>query len=85
MIGGNDLLFLGRRFAVRIGEPVTWGDLAAPGRRGGLGHAPRAGVRRERRIARRITVGLHARTAAAMVRAHGRRATSLGRSCVGPV
>ena len=32
VIGGNDLLFLGRRIAVRIGEPVTWAELAASGR-----------------------------------------------------
>ena len=31
VIGGNDLLFLGRRIAVRIGEPVTWAELAAAG------------------------------------------------------
>jgi 1-acyl-sn-glycerol-3-phosphate acyltransferase len=71
VIGGNDLLFLGRRIAVRIGEPLTWvelamagGDVAVPA------GAPEPGSLQERRLARRVSEGLHARTAPAVLCAH---------------
>jgi 1-acyl-sn-glycerol-3-phosphate acyltransferase len=71
VIGGNDLLYLGRRIAVRIGEPVTWTDLAAAGGDGAVpSRAPEPGSGEERRLARRISEGLHAHTAAAVLRAH---------------
>jgi 1-acyl-sn-glycerol-3-phosphate acyltransferase len=71
VIGGNDLLFLGRRIAVRIGEPVTWVELAATGGAEPLPErAPAPGSGEERRLARRVSEGLHARTAVDVLRAH---------------
>jgi 1-acyl-sn-glycerol-3-phosphate acyltransferase len=71
VIGGNDLLYLGRRIAVRIREPVTWAELAmADGHEAVPGAAPEPGSGEERRLARRVSEGLHAHTAAAVLRAH---------------
>ncbi len=71
VIGGNDLLYLGRRIAVRIGEPVTWVELAASaGDEAVPGTAPEPGFAEERRLARRVAEGLHAHTAPAVLRAH---------------
>jgi 1-acyl-sn-glycerol-3-phosphate acyltransferase len=72
VIGGNDVLFRGRRVTVRVGKPVTWRELAAadgdaapvPER------APEPGSGDERRLARRVAVGLRAVTAPAVLRAH---------------
>jgi len=72
VIGGTDLLYLGRRIAVRIGEPVSWAELAEAG--GGAepvtGTAPAPGSAEERRLARRVAEGLHAHTAADVLLAH---------------
>jgi 1-acyl-sn-glycerol-3-phosphate acyltransferase len=70
VIGGNDLLYLGRRFVLRIGPPVTWRDLAA--RDGGPvpDAAPEAGSEPERRLAHRVTEGFRAHTEDAVLRAH---------------
>jgi 1-acyl-sn-glycerol-3-phosphate acyltransferase len=70
VIGGNDLLFLGRRIVVRIGEPVAWGDLAALDGHPVPREAPEHGSGDERRLARRVSEGLHAHTAEAVRRAH---------------
>ena len=71
VIGGNDLLFIGRRITIWIGEPVTWAELAAGG---GVepvpDTAPEPGSGEERRLARRVSEGLHAHTSAAVLRAH---------------
>jgi 1-acyl-sn-glycerol-3-phosphate acyltransferase len=70
VIGGNDLLFLGRRIAIRVGEPVAWQELAALD--GGVvpSDPPEPGSGEERRLARRVSEGLHALTADAVRRAH---------------
>jgi 1-acyl-sn-glycerol-3-phosphate acyltransferase len=60
VIGGNDLLFLGRRIAVRVGEPVEWRALA--GEAADL-PAPEPGSHDERRLARRVAEGLAGRVA----------------------
>ena len=67
VIGGNDLLFVGRRITVRVLEPVTWQALAgeAPGT-----PSPEAGSGAERRTARRVAEGLAALVAAEVLRAH---------------
>jgi 1-acyl-sn-glycerol-3-phosphate acyltransferase len=71
VIGGNDLLYLGRRIAVRIGRPVTWAELAAAGGVGPVpGTSPALGSGEERRLARRLSEGLRAHTAADVLRAH---------------
>ncbi len=73
VIGGNDLLFLGRRIAVRIGEPVAWAELALAAVGGGKAvpsTAPEPGSAEERRLARRVAEGLHAHTAADVLLAH---------------
>jgi 1-acyl-sn-glycerol-3-phosphate acyltransferase len=71
VIGGNDLLYLGRRIAVRIGEPVTWAELAVAGGPGPVPRtAPEPGSGEERRLARRISDGLRVHTAPAVLRAH---------------
>jgi 1-acyl-sn-glycerol-3-phosphate acyltransferase len=71
VIGGNDVLYLGRRIAVRIGEPVTWRALAATGGAESVPDlAPAPGSGEERRLARRVSEGLHAHTAVDVLRAH---------------
>jgi hypothetical protein len=71
VIGGNDLLYLGRRIAVRIGKPATWAELAVAGGDEVVpGTVPEPGSGEERRLARRVSEGLHASTAAAVLRAH---------------
>jgi 1-acyl-sn-glycerol-3-phosphate acyltransferase len=73
VIGGNDLLYLGRRIAVRIGKPVTWAELAVAGADDGEAArdaAPEPGSGEERRLARRVSEGFHAHTAPAVLRAH---------------
>ncbi len=71
VIGGTDLLYLGRRIAVRIGAPVTWAELAvAAGDEVVPDTAPEPGSGEERRLARRVSDGLHAHTAPAVLRAH---------------
>ncbi len=67
ILGGTHELYRGRRFRLDILPPVTWQDLA---------DLPSDAVRpepwssAERRVARRITVALHRRTADAVEAAH---------------
>jgi 1-acyl-sn-glycerol-3-phosphate acyltransferase len=70
VIGGNDLLFIGRRIVMRAGEPVTWRELAAADGGGVPEAVPAPGSEEERRLARRVSEGLRAVTAAAVRRAH---------------
>jgi 1-acyl-sn-glycerol-3-phosphate acyltransferase len=71
VIGGNDVLYLGRRIGVRIGRPVTWAELAAAGGDEMVpGTAPEPGSAEERRLARRVSEGLHVHTAPTVLRAH---------------
>ena len=71
VIGGNDLLFFGRRIVVRIGEPAIWVELAAAG---GVEVVPAAppepGSGEERRLAHRIADGLRTATADEVLDAH---------------
>ena len=67
VLGGTDLLYLGRRIAVRIGAPVTWRALTATA---GAEPVPEPGSGEERQLARRVAEGLHVHTAAAVLRAH---------------
>lgn len=70
VIGGNDVLFLGRRFVVRVGAPVTWRELAAQDGEPVPDLVPEPWSWAERRLARRIAEGFHALTAEAVRRAH---------------
>lgn len=70
IIGGNDLLYLGRRITVRILEPVTWQELAAVDGGAVPDAVPEPGSGAERHLARRVAQGLHARTADEVLRAH---------------
>jgi 1-acyl-sn-glycerol-3-phosphate acyltransferase len=70
VIGGNHELYLGRRLVVRIQPPLDPMSLARPDA-GGTSHDDIApGSHEERTAAHLIAVGLHARTAAAVARAH---------------
>ncbi len=70
IIGGNDLLFLGRRIALWIGAPVTWRELAAADGDAVPDVAPTPGSTDERHLARRVADGFHALTAGEVARAH---------------
>ena len=70
VIGGTDLLYLGRRIAFRVAEPVTWQDLAAADGDPVPEVAPEPGSGAERRLAYRIADGFHAATADAVLSAH---------------
>jgi len=70
VLGGNDLLYLGRRITMRIQPPVTWQELAALDGRPVPATAPPPGSVGERRLARRIADGLRAHTADAVLQAH---------------
>jgi 1-acyl-sn-glycerol-3-phosphate acyltransferase len=70
VIGGNDVLYLGRRFALRVGSPVAWRELAALDGEPVPDRAPEPGSGAERRLARRIAVGFHAFTGDPVKRAH---------------
>lgn len=70
VIGGTDLLYLGRRIAFRVSEPVTWQDLAAADGDPVPDVAPEPGSGAERRLAHRIADGFHAATADAVLTAH---------------
>ena len=67
VLGGTHDLYRGRRFRMDILSPVTWQDLAdlAPGT-----DQPAAWSSAERRIAHRVTLAVHERTAAAVEAAH---------------
>jgi hypothetical protein len=71
ILGGTHELYLHRRFRLEVLEPVVWQDLAGvpPDAR-----PPDPWSSAERRLARRLTLALQDRTAAAVVAAH--RATS---------
>jgi 1-acyl-sn-glycerol-3-phosphate acyltransferase len=74
IIGGNDLLFVGRRLVVRVLAPATWPAWAAatdlvvdvPAT------PPRAGSTEERQLAHRIAEGFRAATAEDVLAAHER-------------
>ncbi len=70
VIGGTDLLYLGRRIAFRIAEPATWQELAAADGDPVPEAAPEPGSGAERRLAHRIADGFHAATADAVLSAH---------------
>ncbi len=67
ILGGTHELYRRRRFRLEILEPVTWRDLveAAP-----TTPPPEPWSSAERRIAHRMTLALHERTAAAVANAH---------------
>jgi 1-acyl-sn-glycerol-3-phosphate acyltransferase len=79
VIGGNDLLFIGRRIALRILEPVSWRDLAAADGGAVPDAAPAPGSDEERRLAHRVSEGLRAVTADAVRQAHRDVAPPAGR------
>lgn len=67
VLGGTDELYRGRRFRVEVLEPVTWQELAdvpldSP--------SPEPWSSTERRIAHRVSIALHDRTAASVGAAH---------------
>ena len=70
VIGGNDLLFIGRRIVMRVLEPVSWRDLAAADGGAVPDAAPTPGSEEERRLAHRVAEGLRAVTADAVRQAH---------------
>jgi 1-acyl-sn-glycerol-3-phosphate acyltransferase len=70
IIGGNDVLYLGRRLELQVGAPVTWRVLAAQDGAPVPDRTPEPGSGAERRLARRVADGLHAVTADAVRRAH---------------
>ena len=70
VIGGNDLLFIGRRIAVRVHEPLTWRQLAAADGGAVPDAAPAPGSGEEQRLAHRVAEGLRAVTADAVLQAH---------------
>ncbi|HYO44578.1 MAG TPA: 1-acyl-sn-glycerol-3-phosphate acyltransferase [Candidatus Limnocylindrales bacterium] len=70
VLGGNDVLCLGRRLTLRIGAPVGWRELAAMDGAPVPDVAPEPGSGAERRLARRVSEGFHAFTADAVLRAH---------------
>ena len=67
VLGGTDELYLHRRFRLEVLEPVTWQDLAgvAPD-----ASSPDPWSSAERRLAHRLTLALHERTAASVAAAH---------------
>jgi hypothetical protein len=70
IIGGNDVLYLGRRIALRIGAPVGWRELAGLDGEQVPDVAPEPGTSAERRLARRVSAGFRAATAEAVRQAH---------------
>jgi 1-acyl-sn-glycerol-3-phosphate acyltransferase len=72
VLGGTHELYLHRRFRLEVLEPVTWQVLAgvAPDTA-----PPEPWSSAERRVAHRVTLALHERTAASVAAAH--RATTL--------
>jgi 1-acyl-sn-glycerol-3-phosphate acyltransferase len=70
VLGGNDVLYLGRRITMRIQAPVTWQDLAALDGGPVPDEVPVPGSAGERQLARRIAGGLRAHTADAVLQAH---------------
>jgi 1-acyl-sn-glycerol-3-phosphate acyltransferase len=73
ILGGTDVLFLGRRIVVRILPPVTPADLL-----GGDAIRPVEGSREERLAARRITAALEALTASHVPEVRERAAPAPG-------
>jgi hypothetical protein len=70
VIGGTLPLYLGRRLVLRVGEPLTWRDLASADGSPVPDEAPEPGSGAERRLADRVARGFHAVTADAVLRAH---------------
>ena len=70
VIGGNDLLYLGRRITVRVQPAVTWQALAALDGDSVRGASPAPGSVEERQLAHRVADGLRAHVAEAVRRAH---------------
>jgi 1-acyl-sn-glycerol-3-phosphate acyltransferase len=70
VLGGNDVLYLGRRITMRIQPPVTWQELAALDGAPVPDMAPAPGSAGERGLARRVAEGLRAQTADAVRQAH---------------
>jgi 1-acyl-sn-glycerol-3-phosphate acyltransferase len=70
VIGGNDLLYLGRRITVRVMPAVTWQRLAALDGKAVPEASPTPGSAEERQLAHRVADGLRAHTAEAVRRAH---------------
>jgi 1-acyl-sn-glycerol-3-phosphate acyltransferase len=91
VIGGNDVLFLGRRLVVRVQRAVGWSELAALDGEPVPASAPAPGTEEERRLAHRIADGFRAATVDGVAEAHrsvqappgarqwGRRLTTLFR------
>ncbi len=70
VLGGNDVLCLGRRLLLRVRPPVTWPALAALDGAPVPPEAPLPGSAEERRLAHRVADGLRAHTAADVRAAH---------------
>lgn len=71
VIGGNNVLFLGRRLVVRVLPPASWPAWAAAAGGEEVPHAPPApGSADERRLAHRIADGFRSGTAEAVAAAH---------------
>ena len=70
VLGGNDLLYLGRRLTMRIQAPVDWRTLAALDGDPVPDDAPAPGSAGERQLARRVADGLRLHTADAVLQAH---------------
>ena len=70
IIGGNDVLFFGRRLVLKVLPPATWRTWAAADGEPVPDEAPRPGSAEERRLAHRVSDGFRAATAAAVREAH---------------
>ncbi len=72
ILGGTHELYLHRRFRLEVLEPVVWQDLAGLARDAA---PPEPWSSAERRLAHRVTLALHERTAGTVAAAH--RSTTL--------
>jgi 1-acyl-sn-glycerol-3-phosphate acyltransferase len=70
VIGGNDVLYLGRRFVVRVQAPTGWRELAAADGKPVPDLVPAPGSEAERDLAHRVADGLRAAMAEPVRRAH---------------
>ncbi len=70
VIGGNDLLYLGRRITVRVQPAVTWQALAAVDGDSLRGATPVTGSVEEQQLAHRVADGLRAHVAGAVRQGH---------------
>jgi 1-acyl-sn-glycerol-3-phosphate acyltransferase len=70
IIGGNDVLYLGRRFVLRVQAPQGWRELAAVDGKPVPDGVPPPGSDSERLLAHRVAEGLRSVTAEAVRRAY---------------